>query len=51
MPLPYSPTETPWERVNFTLDRVSVPGGWLYRGEAPRRYMVFVPEPPAWNNL
>lgn len=28
------------------LDRIKVPGGWVYRS-GTREYMVFVPEPPA----
>ena len=37
--------ETPegWERINPTVNRMSVPGGWIY--EMYGQGIVFVPEP------
>jgi hypothetical protein len=47
---PVAPVEIPegWEKVNPTVNRMTVPGGWLY--EMYGRNVVFVPEPmPAPN--
>ena len=42
-----------WQEITTTLDRIEVPGGWLYRtvlwdddGTQPTVAMVFVPRAP-----
>ncbi len=35
-----------WESVNHAMERLEVPGGWLYRNGINAHYgMVFVPKP------
>jgi len=34
-----------WETINSTLERIAVPGGWLYRLHAEGNAMVFVASP------
>jgi hypothetical protein len=36
-----------WEKINATLERIAVPGGWLYRSRLHSNHapMAFVPAP------
>jgi len=37
-------TEVQWERVNRSLTRIAVPGGWVYHRDSVG--ITFVPTPP-----
>jgi hypothetical protein len=40
-------SEPKWESVTISLERIRVPGGWLYRTPGGT-VLCFVPEPSGW---